>query len=813
MQERVQAAREQDLTATERGMIATVLEGREADLGGDSVRAAVVADLLLGRLPTSALGAQGVRLCNGGLRGCLTLSDGRLPFPLMLRDIAVLDCLGGVALDFTRCRVVDIVLERMTVSGADETGRSVAAAGLHASGSLEVRDCHFAGAVQLDRARVDGDLVLAGSRFGDGSSGFEAAHLRSGGCLDISGCTISGRTAIAGADVSQSLIAHGASIAVGAGAVALDLDGARIGRDVNLENTRIDGSVIAADFRVTGRLGAHKLAVTAVGGGVLTSGLIVGGDVEFDEAEIKGRVCLDGASIGGGLSMQRCLVDGGDVALSANGLAVVRDWLMTGSKLIGQVRCPRANIGGDMRLARVRVFGSEAAVTAPDAEIGGALDFGRATVVGLIALERAAVVGGTSFDAATIKVERGSAIDARSARLSGGVRFGGGMQTIGAVRFDDSVVHGGLTFAGAHLKSVAIARGGGAAAGTVVHSPDDAIVLSLSGARLDRLTMPAAAEQRPRGIVDLSNARAALFEDFSETWPDPAERQSAGAERAADFVVLGGFSYGRLVNPDGRAAGPGPLRRRDGSVAARRISWLRSIAQAGRRAGNADRAVPASDTTSDLAQLARCLAAQGLAQDAALVDLERRQVSRRQWPQFSGRRMASWLVDATTAYGLRPARALILLFFMLAAFTGVWSWAASQCAEAGCRDQSVFVRVPGAVSPSATPASFHALSHGFDRLLPPLAIGASGRWRANVAYGPLASFTLPNVPLFVSGETQKAKLYTTISITTGGILAVLEVLSSIIGLTLTGLALVAFMGGFGGRLGSRLRHDYPGADG
>ncbi|MCB1510813.1 MAG: hypothetical protein KDJ36_07900, partial [Hyphomicrobiaceae bacterium] len=756
MQQRSQAVTDTGLTATEQRMIAAILAGREADLAGEAVRAPVVSALASGLRPEGTPGAAGIRVSNGVLEGRLDFGHARLSGPLILTALD-LRCGDDVtALDLSYARLSDVVLDRVSASGGLVGEKA------YVAGTLELRQCTFSHSVRLAHARCDADLVLTGCRIGDGAIGFDGSHMRIGGGLDLTQSEISGGCVLAGASLGQSLVAREASVAASEAGIALDLDGGRIGGDLILDGSRMDGSIVGADLKVSGRLAAHRVSVTAVGGGLLTSGLTVGGDAEIDDAVIKGRVCLDGASLGGRLSLQRCLVDGGDIAVSAADLNVATDWLMAGGKFVGQIRGPRAHIGGDLRLARAKMFGSEAAFNATGLVVEGGCDFARATIVGVVACDRGQIAGAVTFDGALIKVERGAAVQACGINVSGGFHCGAGFQTIGAVRLDHAVVTGGVLLGGAHLKSVATARGlapgsvrgSGAGAGPGSGAGvvgDEDVVLSLAGARVDRLVMPEGAEKRPKGVVVLAGTHAAVFEDFAETWPDQArQREGRAAEGLASRVILDGFRYGRFTHPDGDGEGRRTPQPKAGRVAERRLTWLRACAGTGPSA----RLIP----LDDLRYLAERLTAQGLEQDAALVALEWRRQRRRRRPRFSARRMASWLVDVTTVYGRKPGRALLGLGLAFVLFTGLWSWAANQCADIGCRDQSVFRQVPASPGKAVPDVTFHPLSHAFDRLLPPLAMGAAGNWRANIGFRPLARYRVPNIPLFVAGETDKAKL-------------------------------------------------------
>ncbi len=119
------------------------------------------------------------------------------------------------------------------------------------------------------------------------------------------------------------------------------------------------------------------------------------------------------------------------------------------------------------------------------------------------------------------------------------------------------------------------------------------------------------------------------------------------------------------------------------------------------------------------------------------------------------------------------------------------------CAQTDCFDDSVFVvrnkdayreekfeqRYPG----------FHSLAYSFDVFVPFVSFGYEDHWRPNLDFGPIAELPLP---FFQDGPMAGGKQPkpATLAITIGGILYVLGVIESILGLVLTSLMVTGFTG-------------------
>jgi hypothetical protein len=139
---------------------------------------------------------------------------------------------------------------------------------------------------------------------------------------------------------------------------------------------------------------------------------------------------------------------------------------------------------------------------------------------------------------------------------------------------------------------------------------------------------------------------------------------------------------------------------------------------------------------------------------------------------------------------------------IIVAFAGVWSWAAGQCREAGCLDETVFVvSNRDAYTQEAFARSypeFNALAYSLDVFVPFVSFGYEDHWRPNIRWQPLEDIAVPDVAALVARASGHgdggAKPWGTLTVTAGGLLYGLGVVEMIIGLILTSLAVTGFTG-------------------
>jgi hypothetical protein len=254
--------------------------------------------------------------------------------------------------------------------------------------------------------------------------------------------------------------------------------------------------------------------------------------------------------------------------------------------------------------------------------------------------------------------------------------------------------------------------------------------LDLSEATIGHLVMPGTGETRARGIIDLSRARIGTFTDFKAAWPPKVDRVSRSCDgrpcdakgRDADHLVLDGFEYEHLDNPDGLPAGE------TGPVAEARYDWLHGQS----RDDIFERLRP-----QPWRHLGKILSQQGYEDDARSIAIERR----------VAQRYAKGMLHRLADYGFNPWKTMRWSAVVVAVFALVYLCPAIDYGSQThllAADQTAFVRtvpadfVPGATSYEQSKQlaaevypSFDPFMYSLDVFLPFVDLGMEKYWRAN----------------------------------------------------------------------------------
>lgn len=764
-----------------------VSAGEVVDLGGKSVDAAILCRLITGQNPGCTITPFGVRVRNGEIAGRLDLEGADIPFPLVLTKITMKT--GGQNGSIV---ARDARIRRLNISNATLSGGVVADRAQFENGII-VAGGRLGGPILVRGAEIGGALAIEGSHIGDDKIALLAAGARIAGPLVMRRARAHGEVRIQRAHLVAGLRADDLQVSgEGAGIYA---DSARIGGDVLLAGAQVAGPIRMENTTIQGGIAARNLVISATGAGLNAAGLEVAQSVDLIGARIDGPLTLEGATIGKRFWAEAIEIEGGETAVAADIIHVGGNWEMPRARLVGQVRCPGARIGGQLRCTEIRIYGSDLAIRADGAHVDGGVFFSRAVIVGSVRFPATEIHNQFRFSGATIKAESGPALLASGAVLRRDAELNAGMQTIGGIVLDQARIHGNCDFSASHIKSITVAAGAAGAAN--VRKPADAasptpeeIAISLVDTHIDRLEMPARADERPRGVVDLSRARVGAYVDWAATWPPPAGTPALEpAPHGADYLVLDGFTYEHLENPAGIAIRSEGARHRRERAGRRRITWL-----LGQRA---------TDTRSRFkpqawVYLARQLIAQGLDRDARLITIERRRRERLSRWSTSSARWESRFLDWFALYGFNPWRTVLWMAAIIVLFAGIWAWSATHCARSGCFDERIFVTAKrdafAAEKFTERYPAFHPLAYSFDVFVPFVSFGYEDHWRPNMSFAPIATVRLPHLPAFVSGETDRARIFADVTITTGGILYVLVILEKVLGLILTSLMVTGFTG-------------------
>ena len=770
------------LSDAELDLLAAARAGRRADLGGRAVRASIVRDVVLEARPGWLLPAAGLHLECAVIQGCLDLEGVTLVKPLLFCRSRFEGGGENGAIVIRDARLRRLGIHDCTVDGNLVADRAELENGLIISGGK------LSGTLIVSGASIGGTLSVHGALVGDGSTALSGADLRVKGPVILRGSSFAGEIAVPRAHLESGLYAERMHV-VCAG-VALSAEGARLGGDLLVSHAEIEGAVNLRNLRLEGRFAAESLVSQAVPTAIDARGLHVSHGIVLDGARIRGSLLLDAAKVGTAFHADGVEIDGGETAISADVMAVGGNWEMPRAKLIGQLSCPGATVEGQLRLTEARLFGSDVAWRGDGVRIRGGCYLSQATILGLVRIPAAEFGNQFRLSGASIKVEAGTALLATGAKFNRDIELNAGFQARGAVVLDQTRVLGALDLTGSHIVSAAIARAGLpiTPAWTVAGIAGDETALSLVDVEIKRVVMPAHADERPRGVVDLSRAHAGSFEDHATAWvPPPKSRMRAKDGRDIDHIVLDGFVCDHLTNPTGEAEAADSnttKRRATPRRIARRIEWLD-----GQRDGAAHFHPRAWIALADR------LARQGCSDDARQIDITRRRRERRS--AALGARCQNRLLDWFTLYGHSPWRTVVWMAAVVVMFAGIWAAAANRCEERDCFDESVFViqnkdAYRGERFRQTYPG-FNALAYSFDVFVPFVSFGYANHWRANVDYGPLVELPLPQFSA-PSGSAGSLKKEPTLAITIGGILYVLAIIEAILGLVLTSLMVTSFTG-------------------
>ncbi len=780
-----------ELTDAERMLLQLVAAGGVAEMKRQTIRASVLRDLVLEANPGWAVPHAGIRLSRVIIDGCLDLEGCTVGKPLLLWHSRFQGGGDRGAILIRDARIKRLGIHSSTVQGTIVADRVQVESGIFLGGG------RLTGALQIRGGEVNGALAIEGTEIGDGKAAILAAGLKLSGPLILRRAKIAGEVALPRAQLDAGLYGEDATITHDG--IALNLESARVAGDILLERSNITGAVKLSNARIGGRIAGDGLSITSAPDALLAGGLNVAQGVSLAGAKIKGSVWLEGADIAKVFRAEGLEIQGGETAIGADVIRIGGNWDLARSRLVGQVTFPGADINGQLRLTEAQIYGTDIAIRGDGARIRGGCFLTRAVVFGLVRFPAADIGNQFRLRGASLKVDQGAALFASASTFGRDVELNGGFSSAGAVVLDQVRIRGVLDLKTSRIASVALtATTPQAVAARKLreghHPMIDERALSLVDAEIDRMEMPEKAEERPRGIVDLTRAHVGSFEDFAAAWPPVARARGTSKDgRDIDHMVLDGFTYEHLANPSGAAGMGGRHARHDDRVGERRIRWL-----------ECQQACDVEEHFKPQAwvQLGERLSAQGFLDDARTVAVARRRRETRSHAATPGQRWQGRILDLFALYGYNPWRTVVWMAALIVAFAAVFSTAARLCQADGCLDESVFVVSNRDAYTQQTfergYPEFNALAYSFDVFVPFVTFGYEDHWRPNVNWGPFAELPVPDVAGAVLGRSSPDKGALakdhTLSITLGGVLYVLVVIEMLLGLVLTSLAVTGFTG-------------------
>jgi len=307
-----------DLTEPEQLLWKVFSGGEWVDLGSTQsagaagpavIRAEVIAALLLGAAEAEPGGTAGIRLRGATVTGCLDLTAGSVAWPLVC-DRCQFD---------TEIRFVDSTLRTVCILNSELP--ALDGTRLRLNGILDMTGSQVAGTVQLQRARVDGQLRLRGIRAGAAGPGAVAVlaqGLSVDGVADCAGMEARGLVSFEGAVVTGTLNLADSQISC-PGERGLDLNHATIGGTLACPGLAVDGETRASNCRISVELIMRGARLHNPGGIAFSAGgLDVAGGVFFGRGfSAWGEFTLIGARLAANLSVRKSTFDNpGGTALS-----------------------------------------------------------------------------------------------------------------------------------------------------------------------------------------------------------------------------------------------------------------------------------------------------------------------------------------------------------------------------------------------------------------------------------------------------------------------------------------------------------------
>ncbi|MFL6073726.1 MAG: hypothetical protein ACJ73S_10060 [Mycobacteriales bacterium] len=417
--------RPDDLTAPEASVWAAFAGGDTVDLRDQesppdtpdspdgperTVRASVLAALLLRAAGAEPGGSAGLRLRGAHVTGLLQLSFADVRYPVVLEN-CVFD---------SRPDLYWASLRYTSLGGSTLPG--LRASHVRVDGHLRLSGCRFTATLGLLGARIGGSLLLDGAQLerGDGPRAWSAERLTVGG--DLRGRA--GLRCDGGADLRHTQVNGAVSLeeatfhAPGERALVLDdLEvgtgvfghGIQVDGELSLRASRIDGpvSLNGGRLRNPGRVALRMSRATVEGGLFLSGGLAVDGEVRLTAARVSRLLSLEGAQLN----------HAGAMAVFADGLEVDGALEAEGMRVRGRIQLRDARVSGSMTLARSTLSDppeARAVLAAAGLRVGQSLRLCEGfTAHGRVALGRASVGSRVCFQHAELRHPGGVALECR----------------------------------------------------------------------------------------------------------------------------------------------------------------------------------------------------------------------------------------------------------------------------------------------------------------------------------------------------------------------------------------------------------------
>jgi hypothetical protein len=595
-----------DLTEPEQLLWKSFSGGELVDLGPGAagspvIRSEVIAALLLGGAGAQPGGTAGIRLRGATVTGCLDLTAGSVAWPLVC---------DGCQFD-TEIRFVDSTLRTVCILNSGLP--ALDGTRLRLNGILDMTGSQVAGTVQLQQARVDGQVRLHRIRAGAAGAGAVAVLARGlsvDGEADCAGMEAHGLVSFEGAAVTGTLNLADSKISCPGGR-GLDLNYATIGGTLACPGLAVDGETRANNCRISVELVMRGARLDNPGGIAFSAGGldVAGGAFISSGFSARGEFTLIGARMAANLSVRESTFDnpgGTAVNLERASIGMLN---AQGVSCRGQMIMAGADVSGDANLvgAVLETGDGKPALNAERSRIGSTLVLSGVRALGEVNLRSIRVGERLLLGGAELRDPFGMAC-----RLSRA-------QVTADLFCDHMTVDGELKLTGATIgATVALHRS--------VLSHPAGLAISAGGLRAQEFLLEP--DVRVEGGVDFRHATIGVLHDNPAAWPDR--------------LYLDGLTYQALIPR---------------LPAGQRLGWLARD--------------PGGHQPQPYEQLAAHYTAIGQPAQARHVLYAKERIQH----QGKGPVSRAWslLQDITVGYGYRPRRALGWLALLLTAGSVVFS--------------------------------------------------------------------------------------------------------------------------------------------
>ncbi|MEU5879482.1 hypothetical protein [Spirillospora sp. NPDC047279] len=257
--------------------------------GGETVRAEVIAALLLGAVEPAPGRYPGVRLHGARITGRLDLDGTAFD--------TLLDC-GDCVFEET-VSLAEANLRTLRITGSRL--RAFKAPRLRATGLVSLEGSSIDGGLRLDHARLESEVRLEGVTVGK----VIANNVEIQGRLNAAGITVRGEFTVRGGQITGDLVLTGGSFSNPDERAAVHGDAVMIGGRLRATEIEVTGPVLLRGAKIDGEVAFHGARLSAPGHDVLNAaGATVGGGFFcWRGFSAEGGVRLIGTQITGNLTL------------------------------------------------------------------------------------------------------------------------------------------------------------------------------------------------------------------------------------------------------------------------------------------------------------------------------------------------------------------------------------------------------------------------------------------------------------------------------------------------------------------------------